>query len=128
MKLGQRVAHERLTRICFIDYDRDMVLVAEHIDPGTGAHDIIGVGRLSKLHGTDEAECAVLVSDRFQRRELGTELMLRILQVGRDEKLRRIVAYILFENHVMQRICEKLGFRFHRTPGDPLVRAEIQLH
>ena len=29
MNLPQRVAHERLTRICFIDYDREMALVAE---------------------------------------------------------------------------------------------------
>ena len=30
LKLSQRIAHERLTRICFIDYDREMALVAEH--------------------------------------------------------------------------------------------------
>ena len=29
LKLSQRMAHERLTRICFIDYDREMALVAE---------------------------------------------------------------------------------------------------
>ena len=29
MNLDQRTAHERLTRICFIDYDREMALVAE---------------------------------------------------------------------------------------------------
>ena len=29
LKLRQRTAHERLTRICFIDYDREMALVAE---------------------------------------------------------------------------------------------------
>ena len=29
LKLSQRTAHERLTRICFIDYDREMALVAE---------------------------------------------------------------------------------------------------
>ena len=33
MKLSQRTAHERLTRICFIDYDREMALVAERRDP-----------------------------------------------------------------------------------------------
>ena len=33
MKLSTRVAHERLTRICFIDYDREMALVAERQDP-----------------------------------------------------------------------------------------------
>ena len=30
LKLSQRTAHERLTRICFIDYDREMALVVEH--------------------------------------------------------------------------------------------------
>ena len=29
LKLDHRIAHERLTRICFIDYDREMALVAE---------------------------------------------------------------------------------------------------
>ena len=29
LKLTQRTAHERLTRICFIDYDREMALVVE---------------------------------------------------------------------------------------------------
>ena len=33
MKLSQRIAHERLTRICFIDYDREMALVADRRDP-----------------------------------------------------------------------------------------------
>ncbi len=32
LKLTQRTAHERLTRICFIDYDREMALVAERRD------------------------------------------------------------------------------------------------
>src|SRR5205823_1816906 len=32
LKLGQRVAHERLTRVCFNDYDRELALVAEHVD------------------------------------------------------------------------------------------------
>ena len=31
--LDTRIAHERLTRICFIDYDREMALVAERSDP-----------------------------------------------------------------------------------------------
>ena len=36
MTLSTRVAHERLTRICFIDYDREMALVAERQDPQSG--------------------------------------------------------------------------------------------
>jgi acetyltransferase len=55
MKLSQRVAHERLTRICFIDYDREMALVVEKTDRDTGEKQILGVGRLQKLHGTKDA-------------------------------------------------------------------------
>ena len=33
MKLEQRTAHERLTRMCFIDYDRQMAFVAERENP-----------------------------------------------------------------------------------------------
>ena len=66
MTLSTRVAHERLTRICFIDYDREMALVAERQDPQSGQHEIIGVGRLSKVRGTNEAEFALLISDRYQ--------------------------------------------------------------
>jgi len=127
IKLSQRISHERLTRICFIDYDREMALVAELEDPQTGDRAIIGVGRLSKLRGMPEAEVAVLVSDPYQRRGLGTELVRRLLQVGRDEKIQRVVANILLENRAMQRICQKLGFTLRRVADEPLVKAEIDL-
>jgi acetyltransferase len=63
---SQRTAHDRLTRICFIDYDREMVLVAEKKEED-GTTEIIGIGRLSKLRGgSNEAELAVLVDDPYQ--------------------------------------------------------------
>jgi acetyltransferase len=127
IKLSQRVAHERLTRMCFIDYDREMALVADYKNPQTGEHEILAVGRLSKLYGANEAEFAMLVSDQFQCRGLGTELLRRLLQVGRDEQLSRIVAEILYENSAMQRVCEKLGFRISRTADTTVVKAEMIL-
>lgn len=127
VKLSQRIAHERLTRICFIDYDREMALVADYQNPETGAHEILAVGRLSKLHGTREAEFAMLVSDRAQHQGLGTELLRRLLQVGRDEHLDRVTAEILSDNFGMQRICEKLGFQISHTADRSVVKAEIQL-
>jgi len=127
MKLSQRIAHERLTRMCFIDYDREMALVADYRDPKTGTREILAVGRLRKLHGTDEAEFSLLIGDRYQHQGLGTELLRRLLQIGRDEKLRRIVADILPDNRDMQRVCEKLGFRLHWAMETGVVRAEIDL-
>jgi acetyltransferase len=126
-KLGQRVAHDRLTRICFIDYDREMALVAEGKNPANGAPEILGVGRLGKLHGVNEAEFALLVVDRFQGLGLGTELLRRLIQVGRDEILERISAEILPENRSMQHVCQKLGFRLSYQPADMVVKAVIDL-
>ncbi|MGC8713206.1 MAG: bifunctional acetate--CoA ligase family protein/GNAT family N-acetyltransferase [Leptodesmis sp.] len=124
--LKQRTSHDRLLKICFADYDREMVLVAEGADPKTGEAEIFGVARLSKQTGTDSAEFSLLVSDRVQGQGLGTELMRRLLQVGREEQLHHIWGEILAENTTMQRICEKLGFRLQRVDAD-LVNAEIDL-
>ncbi|MEQ8971206.1 MAG: bifunctional acetate--CoA ligase family protein/GNAT family N-acetyltransferase [Coleofasciculus sp. C1-SOL-03] len=126
MKLSRRIAHERLTRICFIDYDREMALVADYKNPQTGEHEILGVARLSKMHGINEGEFAMLISDPYQRRGLGTELLKRIIQVGRQEKLTRITADILAENVPMQKVAEKVGFHLERA-GTDLVKAEIRL-
>ncbi len=127
MKLSTRTAHERLTRICFIDYDREMALIAQRCEPGSGECQVLGVGRLSKLHGTDSAELAVVILDDFQHQGLGTELVRRCIQVARAEKLKRVVSSILTENSEMQAICRKLGFRLQAVLEDNLVRAELEL-
>jgi acetyltransferase len=128
MNLDQRTAHDRLTRICFIDYDREMALIAEHTDPETGERDILGVSRLSRRGAVpDEAEFSVLVSDRFQRRGVGTLLVSRILEVGRAEDLRRITAEILFDNRPMQSISKKLGFHLRRDTEEMVVKADLDL-
>jgi acetyltransferase len=124
VKLSQRIAHDRLTRLCYLDYDREMALVADYHNPETDTHEILACARLSKLHGTNDAEFAMLVSDQYQCKGVGTELLKRLLQVGRDEKLTRICAEILADNHGMQRVCEKLGFRIERTADPLIVQAE----
>lgn len=127
LKLSQRVAHDRLSRLCFVDYDREIALVADHRHGQTGEHEIIAVARLIKLHGTYDAEFALVVSDRHQRSGLGTEMLCRLVQIGRDEKLGRIVADILPENRGMQTVCGKLKFQLTQEPGEPVVKAVIEL-
>ncbi len=126
MKLGQRIAHERLTRICFIDYDRDMALVAEARDEH-GQPFIVGVGRLTKQRGTNVGEFAVTVSDGWQGTGLGTELLRRVVAVGRHEGLSAIVADILPENRDMQRVSEKVGFTCSFDAEEGVVRAHMAL-
>ncbi len=125
--LSQRIAHERLTRICYVDYDREIALVAEQKDPATGERVLLGVGRLTKEPGTDEAQFAMLVADPAQSRGLGSELLRRLIDIGRKENVRRITAEILTENYAMQKICERLGFHLERDVEEGVVKAQIEL-
>jgi acetyltransferase len=123
MKLSRRVAHERLSRLCFIDYDREMALVAVRRDADIGREALLGVGRLAKLHGTRDGEFALLVRDDVQGQGLGSELLRRLVEVGRLEGLARIVGDVLSENRGMQEVARAQGFQLHYEPGDPIVRA-----
>lgn len=127
LKLGLRIAHERLTRVCFNDYDREMALVVEVCDEQTRAPRIIAIGRLTRIPGRDEAEYAILVSDLWQNKGIGGKLLSMLVQVGRDEKLSQIAADILPDNLEMQRVSEKCGFTLLRSLSDSTVRAELKL-
>ena len=127
LSLSRRVAHERLLKICFGDYDREMALVAERNDPETGEPQIIAVGRLSKLHGRNEAEVAVLVSDKYQKLGLGNELLRRVIEVARDEKLSQVSAEMLPDNGAMQTIMRRLGFRVRAAADMTSIRAFLDL-
>jgi alcohol dehydrogenase len=118
LSLSSRVSHERLVRICFVDYDRVMALVVDHKDAATGQHRIMGVGRLIKLHAKNEAEVAILVSDQWQKQGLGIELLRRTVQIARDEKLCSVSAEMLRDNFAVQNIFKKVGFRL-RLLSDP---------
>jgi acetyltransferase len=91
-------------------------------DQTTGQHRIVGLGRLIKQHARNKAEVAVLISDQCQRRGLGTELLSKLVQVARDEKLSRISAEMLGDNLGMQTIFGKLGFRRSLSPDLPIAQ------
>ncbi len=111
LQVSERIAHDRLLRICFNDYDREIALVAEYRPAANPkAAEILGVARLSKLRRDNNAEFALVISDAWQRLGLGEELLKRLVNVGKAEKTSRIVGHILPENHAMQHVCRKLGF------------------
>jgi acetyltransferase len=123
-KLSDRVAHDRLIQKCFIDYDREMALIAVHLT-SDGRQKILGIGRLSKNAGTREAEVAVLVTDKYQRQGLGIEILRRLIGVARDEKLESIEANTLAENIAMRALASGLGFRSEW--GDGASRAILKV-
>ena len=126
LSLSTRVEHERLVRICFGSYDRGFAIVADRTNPETGQHEVLGVGRFSAIN-RGEAEAAVLVSDKWQARGLGTELLAGVARVAREEKFKKLSGEILRDNLPTQAIFKKVGFKLRAMEDPSSVSAVLEL-
>ncbi len=125
--LTERVAHERLSRVAYNDYNREIALVAKGDDPDGSERAIFAVARLSKIVGSNDARFTLLVSDRYQGMGLGTELLKRLIQIGQDEGLEHISAEMASDNFLTETICRKLGFTVTPIAGGERLYAELPL-
>jgi len=127
-KLNERVDHERLTRMCFLDYDRDIALLADKVgNSALQLHEILGVARLCKLRDSNRGELAVVVSDVYQHCGLGLELVSRLIDVAQQEGLDSIHAYVLQENIEMQGLLRKLQFTISTSDDPSILFASLPL-
>jgi len=98
--------HERLARVCFNDYARELALVVEQDDK------ILGVGRLQRNPlRMEEAEVAFLVRDSAQGQGIGKALVENIIEAAKAEGLTKLTAELLADNKPMRTLLEKNGFR-----------------
>ncbi len=125
--LSDRVAHERLARICFVDYSREIALVAECDDESCNERVIMAVGRLTRLHGGDDARLTMLVNDMYQGIGLGKEMIHQLLDVGRREKIARVSVVFTNDNTSMRRLAEYFKARLSPILNDTMTMAEIDL-
>jgi acetyltransferase len=124
LALTARTAHERMTRICFIDYDRELALVAEVVN-AHGGKEIAGVSRMVRQEDGKSATLAVVVADDYQGKGLGETLMRRALAAASSEGVGRVLVHFLPENGRMSDIARKLGFALTEENG--LIRGELTL-
>jgi acetyltransferase len=124
--LQDRVMHERLARICHVDYDREIALVAETTND-KGERAIMGIVRLSRVHATNDVRLSVLVGDPYQGIGLGGELVRRAVDVARKERMDRITAILTDDNAMMKRIFETIGFSMQPVDKEKLIAAVLEL-
>lgn len=126
MTLAHRTAHERLARVCGVDHDREVVLVA--VAPGDARTEpaILGVARLERGGDTRVGEFAVVVADGHQRSGVGTALMRQLVNVARLEGCVRLRADVLADNGPMRRLCLRLGLSVHPTTDPRVVEAVLE--
>jgi acetyltransferase len=102
-----------------------MSLVVEINNDQTEEPEIIAIGRLNKLHGVNVAEFDLLVRDDYQGQGIGTELLQRLVTIGKKEGLEGIEGEILRDNRAMQMIAAKVGFSLYKTAD--FVKVELEL-
>lgn len=125
-RLADLISHEKLARLCYIDYAHEMALVALRTD-ADGEQTLVGVGQLVMAHERNEAEFALLISDSFHGKGLGTELLRRLVAIGREERVGRIVGHILADNRPMLDVSRRLGFHHEREAGGPMIVSKLDL-
>jgi acetyltransferase len=120
----RELSREQIARLTQVDYDREMAFVATRDVQG----DTIGVARLISELGGRSGEFAVVVQPDMKGRGLGSALMRRVIEWGRQKGWVEVVGRIMAENSPMLDFIERLGFTCHRMADDlEVVEARFQL-
>jgi acetyltransferase len=120
------LSRDSLIRLCHLDYDRALALVAEHEGPDGKPH-LCGVSRYFVDPETHTAEFAVVVGDAWQGHGLGWGLMKRLIEAARQRGVTRLLGLVLRENTGMLKLCADLGFTQEPTHDDAVVRVTLEL-
>ena len=109
--LFKQTTHEMASRYCFIDYDRELAIVAEVEEEGQ--RKLIGLGRLVADVNHEAAEYAVIVVDRWQGHGLGGVLTDYCLDVAKRWGVKRLVAETVKNNVPALALFRKRGFEIN---------------
>jgi acetyltransferase len=100
--------HAMATRFCFIDYDRELAIVAE-VEEG-GERKLAGVGRLVADPDHHDAEYAVLVADPWQGKGLSDVLTDYCLEIASRWGVSVVYAETTPDNNRMVAVLRAHGF------------------
>ena len=120
----RELSDEKARRFAEVDGVDRFALVA--LDP-EDEDEIVAVVRYEREAGTDGAEYAALVEDRFQGRGLGIGLTRRLIEAARERGIERLHALVLRENRRMLGLLRSLEFPERRRWENGLEHIEIDL-
>ena len=124
--LFKQTTHEMATRFCFIDYDREIAIVAELEE--NDRRKLIGVVRLVADADHTNAEYAVLVADAHQGVGVGSLLTDYCLEICAEWGISRVFAETSPDNHRMIGLFEHRGFEIDRTVSSDVVLVRKELN
>jgi acetyltransferase len=118
------LTHEMLMRLCNIDYDREIAIVAEIKE--TQNKRLVGAGRIIIEPDFRTGEFAVIVHDDYQGKGLGYKLVDMLIGIAQEKGMEKFMGYVLTSNQKMLRLMRKLGFTVEGTP-DGISQVELIL-
>ena len=116
---ARRPSLEELRRFTDIDLERELALIAT--TPVQGRERQIGVARYVKESSAGDAEFAIVLSDDWQGRGLGTRLLFSLLVAAKSHGVRRLVGMTMSENRGMLALGRKLGFKLAMDAGSATI-------
>jgi acetyltransferase len=81
----------------------------------------IGVARYVKDGKAGDAEFAIVLSDEWQGKDLGTRLLSRLITAAKINGVQKLVGTTLSDNHGMLSLARKLGFKAALDPASATV-------
>lgn len=102
-------SHEVASQFCFIDYDREIAIVAEIEEEGRKK--LIGVGRLIADPDVEMMEYAILITDKWQKKELGHRLTEYCMEIAKQRGITKLAAETTKDNKPMISVFRKLDFK-----------------
>ena len=119
---GRRPTSDEMYRWTHIDPQREGAVIAVVLIDDRERQ--IGVARYAMEPGNhDAAECAIVISDAWQGRGLGSQLLSSLITLARQSGLTRLYGTTLAENDTMLRLAQRLGFRVSYDPNSTFLWA-----
>lgn len=123
---SREVSREDAARLLDLDY-RDRMAIAAVLGEPPG-ETFIGVSRYARIDAGDRADCAIVVTDAWHSRGLGTELMRSLAAAARRAGIRTLVGSSLGENKRIHDWARRFGFEVRTEPhsgGQVLITLDV---
>ncbi|MCB0717209.1 MAG: bifunctional acetate--CoA ligase family protein/GNAT family N-acetyltransferase [Bacteroidetes bacterium] len=121
MRSVNELTHEMLVRFTQLDYHRELGLIAV-LNNGQPDEMQVGVARYGASVDGTSCEFGLVVSDEWQHKGIGTNLMTALLEAAQQKGFTEMNGEILSTNHGMLGLVENLGFTLQPHPEDPGVK------
>lgn len=115
----QTLTPEMLVRFTQIDYDQEMSFIAIYKEDDKE----ICVGVAHYITNPDFLSCefAIMVADEWHNKRIGSELMMRLINVAKAKGLKNMIGMVLASNTEMLKLADYLGFKVTESE-DPTIK------